>query len=419
MPQQLPTLPAVRVAPLAELATSARRCRRLQQVRRLAAWTGQRRVTKAGYLLLTDAQQAVVDLRLPGDQGPGRTRARNARQFPELDQLWTLAVEAELILTAGGTAHPGPARRALEADRDEDVVEVWADLVAAVLDQVLWTEVLHGWLVPALVHLYLSPEAVPVSELVADALGEAGAAAPLALAAEPAVRDLLRRLTDLDAVTVADDAARLSPLGTFALHGWLETVGLSGPAVEDLADASADDLFHLAADHDRDPEGTDQLIADWIGARGAEAAAAELVELARRGPPGDRSTAFALLDRVGDGAAAAVRRGLDDPTTRPYAVMWLRARGFHGPDPTERVQQRILVDLLSGLLDAGPAEVREALAQVVPDSEAESASIVTGLWRCDHPQTLAVLEMVGHHHPDAALAKQFRKSAWRARSRSG
>ncbi len=40
------------------------------------------------------------------------------------------------------------------------------------------------------------------------------------------------------------------------------------------------------------------------------------------------------------------------------------------------------------------------------------------LWRVDHPYTVDVLEAIGELHPERALAKEARKAAFKARSKS-
>lgn len=404
--------PAVRLDPSHELAASARACRALQDARRLAEWTGERRITKAGHLLLRDARQAVQELRLPGDQGPGRQKARSARDFPELDRLWSWAVDAELIDTLPGEAHPGPALDALDDDEDDDVVEVWADLLSVELDGAFWSPALAQTLVPIVMRLYVDQHPLTVDDLLADTTQD------LVRITAPAVHDLLRRLHDLDAAQLhGDDRVSLTPLGRFGVNHWLDTVGVHAPGVTDLAEASATDMLELGGDFE-EPEQMDALVDDWIKARGDLRAAADLIAMAQDGNRDDRSTACALLTRLGDDAAPAVRRALDEPSLRPYVVTWLRDRGLDGPDPTARDEHWMFVDAIVSLGALGEQQAGAMigeLAALTPISE--QLALITELWRCGHPGTVVALDLLGRMHPDRAVAKEARKSAMRARSR--
>src|SRR4029450_4149450 len=166
-------LPIVRLAPYAELAEAARACERLRSVRRLAEWIGAgRKVTKTTRTLtLADARKAVQDLRLPGDQGPGRTPARSAVEFTELQELWELACGAELLVQGGGVVRPGPVLVELRDVDDEKVVDVWTELLDVKREQAFWLPVLSRVLVPTLMALYVSPGPVPARELADVAAG--------------------------------------------------------------------------------------------------------------------------------------------------------------------------------------------------------------------------------------------------------
>jgi hypothetical protein len=59
-------------------------------------------------------------------------------------------------------------------------------------------------------------------------------------------------------------------------------------------------------------------------------------------------------------------------------------------------------------------------ASALPDlgGQVQLEAVVEGLWRCDHPQTVDVLEAVGRSASDKKPAKAARKAAFKARSRA-
>lgn len=158
-----------------------------------------------------------------------------------LDELWSLAVDAELLVTTPGQAHPGPALDALIDDRDQDVVQVWADLLHVVLDELRWSPGAED-LIVALTRLYVEGGSVPTGELATAVHG----------------------LATLDAVEVRDGGLRLSPLRVFGLGGWFETIGIGAPLVQDLAQTSAGQLLELGGGID-DPARFDVIFEDPAG----------------------------------------------------------------------------------------------------------------------------------------------------------
>jgi hypothetical protein len=75
-----------------------------------------------------------------------------------------------------------------------------------------------------------------------------------------------------------------------------------------------------------------------------------------------------------------------------------------------------LVDFLAVALEiAGPEEVVAVLSNGAPDG---GAAILEGIWRLDHPRLDDVLEAIGSHHPDKAVAKAARKALMKHKSRA-
>lgn len=94
--------------------------------------------------------------------------------------------------------------------------------------------------------------------------------------------------------------------------------------------------------------------------------------------------------------------------------MWLADRGDTShvdADPLRALHG--MVDLLAMILDdEGPHRVGDQLPA------ASSRGPIEDMWRIDHPRVREVLEVVGRHHPDKALAKAARRSLAKLRSRA-
>ena len=419
-------LPAVRLAPYAELAQSVRSCDRLRSMRRLAEWVGpSRKVTAAGDLTLADARRAVQDLMLPGDQGPGRTPARSASEFPELQNLWELVLAAELLHDDPRVVRPGPALEDLRNDDDEEIVDVWADVLAAALEFAFWDTELSQSLIPTLMALYVSSAPIPELDLAVAAVAvQFDVDAEAVATSEPwsrevtatsvAVEDFVRQLVELDAAVADDGGVRLTPLGRYGVNCWLGGVGADAPAVMNLADASASELIGLGVTIGG-PDELDALFTEWTAARGPEQAADELIDLASQGDAAIRVTAFSLLDRIGPPAEQAVWRGLEQTATRPHAKAWLQVQGFADVEPEPADLHWLLIDAIVATLDDGADAIGEAVSGISLGAP-EQAELVGKLWRCGHPQAVEALDALSRHHPDTAVAKAARKGALQARS---
>lgn len=420
------TLPTVLLAPFPQLAASARANQLLRDARRLAEWAQGRKVTKAGSLTLAEARKAVAELRLPGDQGPGRTPARTAAEFPELTELWEYAVDAELLYAAPPAVEPGSGLEELRRDDDRDVCDIWATLLDTALDRWFETPPLDLGLIPAMLATYLEPAGVAVSDIVVDAIEQhvessrpelrETMARNMTAVADPMLRELLSSLTGLGAVDIDGEEVRITPLGTFGLCQWFESVGIGAPSVESLSEATAMQLLELGRDLDG-PDELQEFFGEWVSARGEQEASEELSVLAREGDRDQRSAAFALLDQIGDAAGPAVRRLLDEPLLRPRAVVWLSLRGLDGPEPTPAEMQWAAVEALTELLELEPPELDAVLGSVTAQGgSGEMSAMLEQLGSSDHPQTVEVLELLAEHHPDPKAAKTARKTAMRARS---
>lgn len=228
----------------------------------------------------------------------------------------------------------------------------------------------------------------------------------------------LETLADLGVVELGTEEAdgsltvALSPLGTWGVHRRLGAQGWHVPVLGVAAKYDAQGL--LAALANCDAEDGEAEITTWLASREAAAAAAELIEAAATGSPGQRGAAFAVLDRIGLAARDEVRAAIEHPLLRAHAAVWLLE---HGEDVRLEPEDRtwLLVDLGAGLLEeAAPADV---VAELLPNLPAEDqAEIVAGLWHVSHPGVTGLLTALSDHHPDPGVARAARKAAFKARS---
>ncbi len=236
-------------------------------------------------------------------------------------------------------------------------------------------------------------------------------------AGEHALDQELADLTRWGVLDGGPDGYELTPLGTWSVRELLLADGYVAPLVGDLADSPAADLVAGLTLHRADT--ADEEMDLWLGRREAAAAADELLALMAAGSPGTRNLAAVVLHRVGAEAEPAVRKALDDHQTRPYALLWLGAHGDATAVPTSAETLWIFADTVAGLLETDePAEAIEtALADAPPDTDLQA--MIEELWRVDHPDVPEVLDALGDHHPDKAVAKAARRAAFKARSAPG
>ncbi|WP_433006047.1 hypothetical protein [Kribbella sp. CA-294648] len=405
-------LPAVRLPPFAQLAAAARECERLQLVRRLARWTGRRRVTKAGTLLLADARAAVRELGLPE-----HPQARSATGFPELSALWSSVVGMHLVEGGAGRAE---YRADADDGSDRSVVELWIDLLTSTLRQLPAAD--DGLVLPVLMRLYVDTRGNTVEGLAEHAvtasleIGLDGAALePAALpsrvlaALDPSVRRLVESLAAIDALIVEDELVRLTDLGRFGLVHWFESGGIGAPFVMDLAGATVAEVLDLGLTQD-------SAFEEWFGLVGPEVATDRILEYARGGTPTHRVVAFGMLNQIGVVAERAVRACLDDPDLRPHANAWLSARGLPAGESTLDDLHRVFIDMVATDLDGHPRSARESIRDLANGIGYDPAALFENLWRSDHPDTLPVLRALAEHFPDQTAARVARKGVMRLES---
>ncbi|MGW7414216.1 hypothetical protein [Streptomyces sp. NPDC054863] len=212
---------------------------------------------------------------------------------------------------------------------------------------------------------------------------------------------------------------RLTPLGLYGVRARMLEAGVDAPAVGDLADKGADVLLDGIAYF---PELAGRAETEqWLSRREPADAARELLAAARGTDPGAplrRLRCQQGLSLVGDTAEPSVRAVLDDPELGGLARVWLAERGAaQVPAPPEEMVFWLAVDTIAAQLDAA-GETPE-LEELVVGLVGQHTGFLDSAWRVEHPATAAVLEAMGRLHPEKKVAKEAKKAAFKARSRSG
>ncbi|OSC71421.1 hypothetical protein B5181_06370, partial [Streptomyces sp. 4F] len=144
-------------------------------------------------------------------------------------------------------------------------------------------------------------------------------------------------------------------------------------------------------------------------------AVTELIDAARGEDALLRGLAFDALRVVGAPAEPDVRAVVDEPTLRPYALLWLAEHDGADPEDAHHVLTRreatwLWVDTAAAVADHGeaPLLVRHLEAAVQPTVPA----LLDEVRAVGHPRTVQVLVALAAAHPDPALAKAVRRAAF-------
>ncbi|MGW6736689.1 hypothetical protein [Streptomyces sp. NPDC055013] len=355
---------------------------------------------------------------------------------------WDTARLAGLVEVHGDSARPGWRLRAWDRD-DSAVLRGWVALFDA------WSlahpepeEHEHGTvadvvsaLPQVLSFLQLSAGPVPVEQLL-DLLEqrvtelrterceipygpqpqpapvvEATAAEDTALA--PLLDWALHALASVGALTCGDGQATLTPLGSWAVWVKLEQICVAAQSPAGNIEQSAEAMLRGCAQL-RPNAARDEYRA-WLAARPVGSAVTELLGAARGDDALLRGLAFEALRVVGAPAEPDVRAVLDQPTLRPYALLWLAEHDGIDPEDAHEVLTRdeatwLWVDTAAAVADHGeaPMLVRHLESSVQPTVPA----LLDEVRAVGHPRTVQVLVALAAAHPDPALAKAVRRAAF-------
>ena len=437
-------LPPVRLPAPAQLAALVRRAPLMAQLRRLAWWVGAgRAVTEDAELASSDAAEAAAELGL---------------DVARLPYLWGLALDALFIELDEDEAHaiPGEFAQAWDEGGDDEVLDIWEMVfalvigstldVAASLDPDLSAELdFSGHGAALAVMLFLArPDGLPVaavSEVIRTAATDelpparAEQAWPSWVRAhgDPA-RLLLDMMAGLEAIQIADaedgPLARLMPPGLAVIRTQLIESGVEIPLLPATEHMTAADLIAMA-DGASEEEFTAETDA-WLSHRTAEAAARELLAVAAESDPASRILAVSVVvTELGAAAEPAWHDALGRIELRGYAKAALAAppggdpaaAPLPGLEPDGRDFAWMITDALAAegwddLTDeAGhePEALAKRLGEAAPAGQ--ELAMFELISREPHPAAADVLTVIGRHHPDKKIAKQARKSAYKAATR--
>lgn len=228
-------------------------------------------------------------------------------------------------------------------------------------------------------------------------------------------------LTDEEEDPTRYGLVALTPLGIHGVRARMLDAGVRAPVLGDLARVSAAELLAALPEYPEAAARTELEL--WTSGRKDAEAAQELLAAARghdARAPRRRLLCQQALSLVGRGAEPALREVLADAQLGGLARVWLVEHGAEDvPPPGEEMVFWLTVDTLAAqLAGMDGAEESDELRELVRGLVDQHSGFFDKVWRVDHPATAAVLESMAQLHPDRTAAKEARKAAYRARSRS-
>lgn len=351
---------------------------------------------------------------------------------------WDTARLAGLVEVHGDSARPGWRLRAWDRD-DSAVLRGWVALFdawslahpePAEQEAATVAEVVSA-MPQVLSFLQLSAGPVPVAQLL-DLLEQRvtelrterceipygpqpdpDQAQPRDTPLDPLLDWALHALASVGALTYGDGQATLTPLGSWAVWVKLEQICVAAQSPAGNIEAVAEEMLRGCAQL-RPKAARDEYRA-WLAARPVGSAVTELLGAARGEDALLRGLAFEALRVVGAPAEPDVRAVADEPTLRPYALLWLAVHDGADPEDAHEVLTReeatwLWVDTAAAVADHGeaPLLVRHLESAVQPTVP----MLLDEVRAVGHPRTVQVLVALAAAHPDPALAKAVRRAAF-------
>ncbi|MFE9437449.1 hypothetical protein ACFYO2_00290 [Streptomyces sp. NPDC006602] len=223
----------------------------------------------------------------------------------------------------------------------------------------------------------------------------------------------LRALASVGALTYGDGQATLTPLGNWAVWVKLEQICVAAQSPAGNIEQAAEDMLRGCAQ--LRPNAARAEYRAWLAARPVGSAVTELLGAARGEDALLRGLAFEALRVVGAPAEPDVRSVAEEPTLRPYALLWLAEHDGIDPEDAHEVLTReeatwLWVDTAAAVADHGeaPMLVRHLESAVQPTVP----MLLDEVRAVGHPRTVQVLVALAAAHPDPALAKAVRRAAF-------
>ncbi|MET7295168.1 hypothetical protein ABZS79_24040 [Streptomyces griseoloalbus] len=230
---------------------------------------------------------------------------------------------------------------------------------------------------------------------------------------EPLLDWALEALASVGALTYGEGQATLTPLGSWAVWVKLEQICVAAQSPAGNIEQGAEDMLRGCAQ--LRPNAARAEYRAWLAARPVGSAVTELIGAARGEDALLRGLAFEALRVVGAPAEPEVRAVIDEPTLRPYALLWLAEHDGADPEDAHEVLTRqeatwLWVDTAAAVADHGeaPLLVRHLESAVQPTVPA----LLQEVRAVGHPRTVQVLVALAAAHPDPALAKAVRRAAF-------
>ncbi len=222
---------------------------------------------------------------------------------------------------------------------------------------------------------------------------------------------------DADDPGVRHGSAVLTPLGNWAVWTKLEQICVAAQSPAGNIEQPAQDMLRGCARLTPGPA-RDEYRA-WLAARSTGTAITELLAAARGEDALIRGLAFEALRVVGAPAEPEVRAAAEEPTLRPYALLWLAE--LEGADPedlaggahgvlTRQEATWLWVDTAAAVTDHG--EQRLLVDHLETAVQGTVPKLLEEVRAIGHPRTVQVLVALAAAHPDPALAKAVRRAAF-------
>ncbi len=370
----------------------------------LAQWTGDgRELTTSGVLRPAVAVEACRMLGIGVPSG----KLRSAKDVPELDQVWEVALAADLILMTANrvSAAPGVAELATMANGTDETAELDDDLAdQLVLAWLRGAGTALGFPADAcgqcLTVLHELSEANGPMELtdLSAAVVEADGAAPADLDFDVDRMDLVDHavtavleLVDFEAVATgpgrsAGGTVTLTPLGRLLAEAVFGSIAPpAAVTAEDLVTAVAwlPPNIALAA------------AGPWLAARASHAAVRELLDFAAAfDGPVLRSVALEIAQLKGPDAMPVWREYARMPGFGAYARQWLAAQD-ETVAPDDKDEAWLLVDTIAASGGQLTPEMLPLLSGAVQAVAGDSAAeLLAGIANCGHPYAAEVTRML-------------------------